>query len=260
MTNKQLIKYAHIVALVALLAFGLLAVVGNAGVNPRSQNSNQNQNQNQNENENQNQNGNTNTGNANMVGNRNSAAGGRTAMRNLSSQDRNFLMDAAMGGMMEVELGRLATERGASDPVKQFGQRMVDDHTAANTELMSIASSKGITLPTMLDRKHQQHVTKLSGLSGAEFDRAYSRMMVTDHNKDVNMFERESTRGADPDLRAFATKTLPTLQEHLQMARALPGNEGGNMNRAGGRNMNRGGNMNSNRNNNGNSNGNSNRP
>jgi len=84
---------------------------------------------------------------------------------------------------------------------------------------MSLASSKGMTLPTALDEKQQQEVTKLSAMSGAEFDRAYSKMMLKDHEKDVKEFERESTSGKDPDLKAFAGKTLPTLQEHLKMAR-----------------------------------------
>jgi putative membrane protein len=173
----------------------------------------------------------------------------------MSSQDHNFVMDAAMGGLMEVELGRIAAQKGASEAVKQFGQRMVDDHSNANQELMSLASSKGMTLPTALDDKHQKDVAKLSAMSGAEFDRAYAKMMLKDHEKDVKEFERQSTRGGDPELRAFATKTLPTLQEHLQMARALPGNEGsGNSNSGGSRNSN------SNRNSNGNNNGNSNRP
>jgi putative membrane protein len=183
-------------------------------------------------------------------------------MGNMSSRDRDFIMDAAIGGMMEVELGRVAAQNGMSDAVKQFGQRMVDDHSKANTELMSLATSKGITLPTELDEKHRQHVTKLSAMSGAEFDREYSKMMLSDHNKDVNEFEKQSTRGADPDLKAFAAKTLPTLQEHLQMAKTLPGNERGNRNSnsGGSRNSNMNRNSNSNRNNNGNSNGNSNRP
>jgi len=113
--------------------------------------------------------------------------------------------------------------------VKQFGQRMVDDHSKANSELMSLASSKGITLPTELDAKHREQVTKFSAMSGAELDREYTKMMVSDHRKDVSEFEKESTRGTDADLKAFATKTLPTLQEHLRMAEALPGAKG-NMN------------------------------
>lgn len=253
MTNRQLIKTAHVWALTALLAFGLWAIAGKAGIKF----------QNQNQNQNQNSNGNSNTRNANETQNQNA---NRSANRNtgtmggqagMSSQDHKFVMEAAMGGMMEVELGRVAAQRGATDAVKQFGQRMVDDHSKANEELMSLASSKGMTLPTALDDKHQKDVTKLSGMSGAEFDRAYAKMMLKDHEKDVKAFERQSTRGGDPDIRAFAAKTLPTLQEHLQMARALPGNEG-----SGNRNSNRNSNGNSNGNNNGNNNGNgnSNRP
>jgi putative membrane protein len=208
MTNKHLIKSAHIVALMVLLAGGILVIAGKAGVRTQNQNSNENQNSKSRANENR--------------SNRN-AQGGKVGMGNLNAQDSNFLMDAAMGGMMEVELGRVATQKGASDAVKQFGQRMVDDHSAANTELTSLASGKGITLPTTLDEKHQAHVTKLSAMSGAEFDRAYGKMMVSDHTKDVAEFEKQSTKGTDPDLKAFAGKTLPTLQEHLKMAQALPG-------------------------------------
>jgi putative membrane protein len=161
-------------------------------------------------------------------------------MANLSSQDRNFLQDAAMGGLMEVELGRVAAQKGTSDAVKQFGQRMVDDHSKANSDLMSVASSKGITLPTTLDEKHQKELTKMSAMSGTEFDRAYSKLMLSDHTKDVSEFEKQSTKGTDADLKAFASKTLPTLQEHLQLAKTLPGNEGGagNSNRSNNRNSN----------------------
>jgi putative membrane protein len=250
MTNRQLIKSAHIWALTLLLASGLWAIAGKAGIAVQDQNSNQNSNGNSNRN--------SNTGNANRAqnenrsGNRNTsgATGERAGM---SSQDHKFVMDAAMGGLLEVELGRWAAQKGTSDAVKQFGRRMVDDHTKANQELMSLAASKGMTLPTALDEKHQAHVTKLSAMSGAEFDRAYAKMMLNDHEKDVKAFERQSSKGGDADLKAFATSTLPTLQEHLQMARALPGNEG-----SGGNSNNSGGSKNSNRNSNGN--GNSNRP
>jgi len=266
MSNQQLIKSAHIWALALILAGGLWAVAGKAGIRIQDQNSNQNQNQNGNANGNPNRSNQnrSQTGNANQSANRNSrnnnATGEQAGMGNLNSHDRDFLMDAAMDGLMEVELGRLAAQQGTSDAVKQFGQRMVDDHTQANTELMSLASGKGITLPTELGEKHRQRVTKLSGMSGAEFDRAYVRMMVSAHNKDVAEFEKQSNRGADADLKAFAAKTLPILREHQQMARALPGAErgtgGGNDNM----NSNTGGsrNSNSNRNRNGNNNGNSN--
>jgi len=229
MSNQQLIKAAHIWVLAVLLACGLLALAVKADTAEQDpQNSNQNSNSNTgNANKSQNE-------NANKRGNRNTrttgATGEQAGMASLSSQDRDFLMDAAMGGMMEVELGRVAAQQAASEGVKQFGQRMVDDHSKANTELMTLATSKGITLPTERDAKHKEHVTKLSAMSGAEFDRAYMNMMVSDHNKDVAAFEKESAKGGDPDLKAFATKTLPTLKEHQQMAKALHG-QGGNSNR-----------------------------
>src|SRR5215212_3461846 len=266
MSNQELIKSAHIWALAVLLVCGLWVVAGKAGMRIQDQNSNQNNNSNSTGNANRSQNGNANRSNRNSRGNT-GATGEQTGMANMTSQDRDFLMDAAMGGLMEVELGRIAAQQGASDAVKQFGQRMVDDHSAANQELMSLAQSKGITLPAELDEKHRVHMTKLSSLTGAEFDRAYGKEMLSDHTKDVSEFEKQSTRGTDPDLKAFASKTLPTLQEHLQMARALPGAErGGSMNNdtRGGSNMNsntggsRNSNSNSNRNRNGNSNGNSN--
>ena len=262
MSNQQLIKSAHVWFLAALLAGGLLVIAVNARVNIQEQNSNQNSNSNSNtanantsQNRNANRSGNRNSGNT-------SATGAQAGMTAMSSRDRDFLMDTAMDGLLEVELGRLAAQQGASDAVKQFGQKMVDDHTQANTELTTLATSKGITLPTSIDDKHRQDVTKLSAMQGADFDRAYSKMMLKDHEKAVSNFEKQSQRGSDPDVKAFAAKTLPTLQEHLTMVRALPGNErsGGSNSNSGGasRNSNRNSNGNSNRNSNGNSNGNSN--
>jgi len=243
MNNQQLIKHAHVWFLAVLIACGLVVIVVKAGSNAQEQNSNQNSNSNSNANANKMQNR-----NANRTANRNDntgASGEKAGMGTMGSQDHEFVMDAAMGGLMEVELGRIAAQKGMSESVKQFGQRMVDDHGKANQELMSLASSKGMTLPTALDEKHQKDVTKLSALSGAEFDRAYSKMMLSDHMKDVKEFEKQSTKGADPDIKAFASKTLPTLQEHLQMAKALEPNQRGNSNS----NSNSGGSKNSNSNN-----------
>src|ERR1044072_6349320 len=236
MTNEQLIKSAQVWFVAIILACGIWAIAGRAEMHIQDQNSNQNSNSNSNSN--------SSTRNANRSQNQNKtsgATGEKTAKGNMSTQDRDFLMDAAMGGMMEVELGRIAAQQGASDAVKQFGQRMVDDHSKANQELMSLASSKGITLPTTMDEKHHKDMTKLSSMSGADCDRAYSKMMLSDHKKDVSEFEKQSTKGTDADLKAFASKTLPTLKEHLQMANALPANQGGS-------------NLNSNRNSNSNSN------
>jgi putative membrane protein len=225
MSNQQLIRSAHVWALALLLACGLGAVAGKAGIRNQDQNSNQNSNSSANANKMQNAN------KSNRNSRNNNATGEQTGMANMTSQDRDFVMDAAMGGMMEVELGRIAAQNGASDAVKQFGQRMVDDHSKANEELMTLATSKGITLPTTLDEKHKEHLTKFSSMTGADFDRAYGKEMLSDHRKDVSEFEKQSTKGTDPDLKAFATKTLPTLREHLQMAESLPGaKSGGNMN------------------------------
>jgi putative membrane protein len=238
MNNKHLIKSAHIYFLAVLVACGLWAIAGKAGIRIDGQNANQNsQNSNAANQEPRSQNRNA---NRSTKTNSNTAMGEQTGMANLSSQDRNFLQDAAMGGLMEVELGRVAAQKGTSDAVKQFGQRMVDDHSKANSDLMSVASSKGITLPTTLDEKHQKELTKMSAMSGAEFDRAYSKLMLSDHTKDVSEFEKQSTKGTDADLKAFASKTLPTLQEHLQLAKTLSGNEGGagNSNRSNNRNSN----------------------
>lgn len=127
-------------------------------------------------------------------------------------------MKAASGGMAEVEMGNLAARKATDPKVKEFGQRMADDHTKANNELKSVVSSKGVTLPDRIDAKDQSTKDRLSNLSGAEFDRAYMRDMVQDHKTDIGEFEREANHGSDPDLKAFAAKTLPTLREHLRMA------------------------------------------
>ena len=135
--------------------------------------------------------------------------------------DHHFAMEAAEGGIMEVELGRIAAQKATNPDVKSFGQKMVDDHGKANDELKSIASSKNITLPdeTTVRTKHKAMIDRLEKLSGAAFDRAYMADMVRDHVKDVAAFEHQSKSGKDTELKAFASKTLPTLQEHLKLAR-----------------------------------------
>lgn len=134
------------------------------------------------------------------------------------SADQQFMMKAAQGGMAEVQLGQLAKDHASSQAVKDFGQNMVDDHTKANDELKDLASRKNVTLPTSVDAKDQATIDRLSKLNGAAFDRAYMRDMVSDHKKDIAEFEKESNSGSDPDVKAWASKTLPTLQHHLQMA------------------------------------------
>jgi putative membrane protein len=137
----------------------------------------------------------------------------------LGEQDRTFAMDAAEAGMLEVRLGELAGENGESQNVKDFGQKMVDDHTQANDQLKEIAQQKQIELPQELSEEGQQHVQDLQQLSGAEFDREYTNLMVADHQKVVDLFEQQASDGQDQELVTFAEDTLPTLQEHLDQAR-----------------------------------------
>jgi putative membrane protein len=132
-----------------------------------------------------------------------------------------FVKEAAVGGMTEVDLGKLAKDKGSSDTVKQFGQKMVDDHSRINDDLKTVAKKKNIDLPTALDAKHQAVVDRLSKLSGAEFDRAYSTEMVRDHQEDVKEFQKQANSASDPDVKSFASNNLPTLQEHLKMAKDM---------------------------------------
>jgi len=136
-----------------------------------------------------------------------------------SAKDSNkFATNAAQGGMAEVELGRLATQRAGDVSVREFGARMVADHGRANSELKSIAGQKGIQLPTELNSEQKSEMEKLSKMSGAEFDKEYMSAMLKDHETDVKDFDTQAKEGNDPEIKAFAGKTLPTLQQHLQMA------------------------------------------
>ena len=135
--------------------------------------------------------------------------------------DKKFVKDSALGGMTEVELGKLAAQKGSSDAVKQFGQRMVDDHSKANSQLKEIASKSSIEVPAELDSKHQSRVDKLAKLSGPDFDKAYMKDQVKDHEHDVSDFKSEAQYGSDPNIKQFAMNTLPVLQEHLTAAKDL---------------------------------------
>jgi putative membrane protein len=143
------------------------------------------------------------------------------ATKQAATADTTFMKTAAMDGMAEVEHGRLAAQNAASDEVKQFGQRMVDDHGKANGELQSLASQKNVTLPKELDAKHKAMQDKLSKLKGAAFDSAYMSHMLAAHKQAVSLFQREAKSGKDAEVKAFAEKTLPTLQEHLKMAQGI---------------------------------------
>ncbi len=143
-----------------------------------------------------------------------------------ANSDNKFILKAASGGMAEVELGKLAVQKATASDVKQFGQHMIDDHSKANDELKTLAAQKQVTLPSAPDAKEKKLYNRLSKLSGAAFDKAYVHAMLTDHEEDVKEFERESNSGNDPDVKAWAAKTLPTLKDHLQMVRGLSGKSG----------------------------------
>lgn len=136
----------------------------------------------------------------------------------VSNKAQQFMEKAATSGMLEVKLGQMAQEKASASEVKDFGERMVTDHSQANDKLKSIAQQKGVTLPDSLTAKQQNTVDKLSKLSGEEFDREYMKTMVKDHKKDVQTFEKAAENLANPAVQDFASQTLPTLKEHLQEA------------------------------------------
>ena len=141
------------------------------------------------------------------------------AANQIADSDREFLTEAASGGQMEVELGRTAATHAAHKRVKEFGRRMAADHSQANAQLKQIAARKKVTLPAEPADAHRQKVARLSQLKGDEFDRAYMEEMVDDHEHDVEKFREASKEAKDPDVKAFAAKTLPTLEAHLRMAK-----------------------------------------
>jgi len=137
----------------------------------------------------------------------------------LSQSDRTFAINAAEGGIAEVEMGKLAVVQGSSQAVRDFGRRMVDDHSKASDQLMSLAADTSINLPTALNARDKTEIDRLRGLSGSDFDKAYMRLTLKDHQADLAAFEKEAGSGQNPELRNFASTTLPTLKEHLGMAK-----------------------------------------
>lgn len=139
----------------------------------------------------------------------------------LAGEDSSFVLEAASGGIMEVELGNLAQQNGQNERVKAFGAMMVRDHSQANTELKSIASAKGFMLSDSMMKKHRTHVESMRKMTGKSFDKHYMSMMVKDHSEDITKFERTATGATDTDLRNFASKTLPVLRTHKDSATAI---------------------------------------
>jgi putative membrane protein len=142
----------------------------------------------------------------------------------VTDKTSEFAIEAASGGMMEVQLGQMAQQKAQSKRVKDFGSMMVNEHTKANDELKSLAAQKNITLPTALSEKHQKHVDDLSGKTGNDFDKAYMDLMVEDHEEDVEKFQDAAQNLPDSTLKSFAAKTVPVLEKHLQAAKAIHDN------------------------------------
>jgi len=140
--------------------------------------------------------------------------------------DHKFYKSAAEGGLAEVQLGQLAEDKATDDAIKQFGAKMVTDHSSVNQKLEQLAQSKNITLPTSPSVMEMASKTKLEVLSGNTFDKSYIKGMVKDHEEDIALFKREARSGKDPDAKAFAVATLPTLEEHLKLIRSIAAKDG----------------------------------
>lgn len=158
---------------------------------------------------------------ANNAGTGNGGATTNMSSTPLSKADSTFVMKAAAGGMEEVEMGNLAQQNASSQRVKDFGAMMVRDHSKANDELKSFASGRGLTLPAALPADKQKDLDMMRKMTGKSFDQHYVNMMVQDHQKDVNEFKKQSTSGADQQLKDWAGKTLPVLQMHLDSIQAI---------------------------------------
>ncbi len=143
-------------------------------------------------------------------------------MAMMSSMDQKFMMMAAKGGMAEIEMARVALQKSSNDSVKQYAQKMIDDHTMAGDELKQLASTKGVMLPMQPDAKQMSMMAKMQGLSSMEFDMMYVKEAGVKAHQDMEkLFMKESMSGKDMEAKAFAAKTLPVVRMHLQMAREM---------------------------------------
>jgi putative membrane protein len=205
-----MMKNLIIMGLGTVLAGGLLTGCGNNPnpVNTARQSANETVNRN------------TNSVNTNSSVNNNSTVTNTNSNSTAGMQD-NFWSNAAQGGMAEVELGKIAVQKAQNAEVKKFAQMMITDHSKANEELKALATKRNVVLPADIG-SHKSTIDDLSKLSGAEFDKAYVKAMVDDHEEDVEFFE-DKTTSSDADIKAFTTKTLPVLKKHLEAIKAIQG-------------------------------------
>ncbi|HEX5320194.1 MAG TPA: DUF4142 domain-containing protein [Stellaceae bacterium] len=152
------------------------------------------------------------------------AAFGQTRSQ-MTPGDQQFIKEAAIGGQFEVDAGKLAAQS-ANPQVKQFGEKMVQDHGTADAQLKNIVQAQGATAPAGLDPKHAQLRNRLASLKGEAFDREYITQMVKDHDEDAKKFADEQRNTKDPQLKQFAEQTLTVIKEHDQMARQIAGTMG----------------------------------
>jgi putative membrane protein len=145
---------------------------------------------------------------------------GIDSLLGVSPSTQDFVTEATMGGMFEVESSKLAVQK-ADGPVKQFASQMVADHTTASEELAAQAKSEKFSVPTTLDDSDQGKIDKLRGLAGADFSKQYMDYQVSAHKDAVSLFQRYGKGGDNSKLKAWAVTTLPTLQHHLDMAEEL---------------------------------------
>lgn len=132
-----------------------------------------------------------------------------------------FLVKAADGGMTEVRLGELAQQKATNKQVKEYGTMLIHDHSAANDKVKALAAQRNVTLPDAPGNEHQESIDKLAKRTGKDFDKAFMDAMTSDHEKDISMFKDASNKVNDADVKSFVDNTLPTLQMHLDSAKAI---------------------------------------
>ncbi len=138
-----------------------------------------------------------------------------------SFNDATFVQKAAMDGMHEVMLGKIVESKTKNEAVKTFAQRMVNDHTRIDADLKKAALTAGIAVPDKLDEEFQKEVDRFKNYKGSDFDRDYSKAMVSDHEQAVALFTQASKEAKNPAIKEFATKNLPIIKEHLMLAKKL---------------------------------------
>jgi putative membrane protein len=138
-----------------------------------------------------------------------------------SFYDQNFVRDALEGAMAEVQLGQIAAQKGSSEDVKTFGQKMVDDHTKLQNQMLEVAHQMGVKPPAGPSKKDKKLAAKLEGLSGTQFDDAYIKAMVKDHKKDLDSFKTEADKAQVPAVKQVAQEGAPVIASHLQMIQKI---------------------------------------